>query len=166
MILPCSFSNCRNGNQLLENSPDPVVNNDESKQVPCMPLSLTTSIGRQPPTSKEPNPQKYHKHQTQKYHKRKPSHPLSLRHSLHSSHRSIQVHSRIRKILILQSALDRNGWRRVAIVSISPEESRISSPIFTVTYLRYQHHTSRLSRGYILEHADFLEESFYHVVVL
>src|SRR5277367_6679373 len=61
-----------------------------------LPIDIETST-----PSKQPNPQKYQKHQTQKYHKRKPSNPLSLRHPLHSSHRPIQIHICIRKILIL-----------------------------------------------------------------
>ena len=84
------------------------------------------------PPSKQPNPQKYHKHQTQKYHKRKPSNPLSLRHPLHPSHRPTQINLCSRKILILKVNIPTPPTSGT-IVSINPDESRISSPIFTVT---------------------------------
>ena len=52
---------------------------------------------------KQPHPQEYQKNQTQKDHERKPTHPLSLRHPLHPSHRPRQISLRIREILILPS---------------------------------------------------------------
>jgi len=126
-----------------------------------------------PDTLKEPNPQEYHKHQTQKYHKRKPAHPLSLRHSLHPSHRSIQIHPRIRKIIILQSKRvpsplkqGDKSWGKESYHSIH-EARRISNFLADFhRHLRSASNPFHSGESYIFEHADFLEESFYHVIVL